>query len=297
LNGDLNGDLTPDPLRGTDEMPGSVPLRSDVFAANRARGRVAFTVTTGPGGSRRGRVHESGALRVRFPNGNRHAALDAVLVNTAGGMAGGDRFAIDIDVDAGAQLTVTTAAAEKIYRSLGPDTDVVVKLAVGPGGALKWLPQETILFDRIRLRRTTDVTLAGDARLLLAEAAVFGRSAMGEAVTEGLFLDRRRIRVDGTLVLAECNRLDGEIAERLARRAVAKGGVGVASVIKWPGSETDAEAVRAVQDDFFGEVGVSAWNGLAAARLVAPDGAALRRDLAAVLTALDAGPLPRLWLN
>jgi urease accessory protein len=278
-------------------MLGSAPSRSDVFAGNRARGCVAFTVAAGPGGSRRGRVHEKGSLRVRFPNGNLQTALDAVLVNTAGGMTGGDRFDIEINVGAAASLTLTTAAAEKIYRSLGPDTEIDVKLAVGSGGTLKWLPQETILFDQIRLRRSIDITLARDAKLLLAEATVFGRSAMGETVTEGLFFDRRRVRVDGTLVFAECNRLDGEIAQRLAQRAIAKGGVGIASVIKVPGNEADTEAVRAMQDGFAGEVGVSAWNGLAVARLVAPDGAALRRDLAAVLTALDGGPLPRLWLN
>jgi urease accessory protein len=278
-------------------MAGSAPLRSEIFAGNRAVGRVAFTVAAGPGGSRRRRVHEAGSLRVRFPNGSNAATLDAVIVNTAGGMTGGDRFDIDIDVGAAASLTLTTAAAEKIYRSLGPDTAIGVKLAVGPGGALKWLPQETILFDQVRLRRSIDISLAGDAKLLLAEATIFGRSAMGEAVAEGLFSDRRRIRVDGALVFAECNRLDGKIAERLAGRAIAKGGVGVASVIKAPGNEADAEAVRAVQDSCAGEVGVSVWSGIAVARLVAPDGAALRRDLVAVLKALDAGPLPRLWLN
>src|ERR1700690_2471803 len=117
-------------------MPGSAPLRSDVFAANRALGRVAFTVTAGAGGSRRGRVHEAGSLRVRFPNGNSLAALDAVIVNTGGGMTGGDRFDVDIKVGTGARLSVTTAAAEKIYRSLGPDTDIGVTLDVGSGGAL-----------------------------------------------------------------------------------------------------------------------------------------------------------------
>jgi urease accessory protein len=277
-------------------MLGSAPLSNEVFAGNRAVGRIAFTVAAAPGGSRRQRVHESGSLRVRFPNGSNAATLDAVLVNTAGGMTGGDRFDIDIGVGAAAQLTVTTAAAEKIYRSLGPDAGIDVTLAVGPGGTLRWLPQETILFDQVRLRRSIDVTLASDAKLLLAEATVFGRSAMGETVAEGLFFDRRRIHIDGALVFAECNRLDGAIAQRLAQRAIAQGGVGIASVIKAPGDAADAEAVRAVQN-FVGEVGISAWNGLAVARLVAPDGAALRRDLAAVLTALDAGPLPRLWLN
>jgi urease accessory protein len=273
------------------------PLRHEIFAGNRAVGRVAFTVASTRDVSRRGRVHESGSLRVRFPNGNSRAALEAVIVNTGGGMTGGDRFDVDIKVGAGARLSVTTAAAEKIYRSLGPDTDIGVKLDVGPGGALAWLPQETIVFDQARLRRSIDIELARDANLLLAEAAVFGRSAMGEAVVQGHFFDRWRLRVGGALVFAETLRLDGDIAQRLAQRVITSGGVAVASVIKCPGNDSDAAAVRAVQDRFAGEVGVSSWNGLVAARLVASDGAALRHDLVAVLTALDAAPLPRLWLN
>jgi urease accessory protein len=278
-------------------MLDSTPLRNEIFAGNRAVGRIAFTVAAGPGGSRRGRVHEAGAVRVRFPNGNSLATLEAVIVNTAGGMTGGDHFDIDINVGAGARLTVTTAAAEKIYRSLGPDTDIGIKLDVGPGGSLAWLPQETIVFDQARLRRKIDIELARDANLLLAEATVFGRSSMGETVLQGHFFDRWRVRVDGALVFAETLRLDGDIAQRLAQRAITGGGVAVASVIKYPGNDADAAAVRTMQDHFAGEVGVSAWNGLAVARLVAPDGAALRRDLVAVLTALDAAPLPRLWLN
>jgi len=278
-------------------MPMGAPLRNEIFAGNRAVGRVAFTVAAGPGGSRRQRVHEAGSLRVRFPNGPSHATLDAVIVNTAGGMTGGDRFAIDVKIGSGAELTVTTAAAEKIYRSLGPDTEIAIRLDVAPGGTLKWLPQETIVFDQVRLRRTIDVDLARDANLLLAEATVFGRSAMGEVVTEGCVFDRWRVRVGGALVLAETLRLDDKIARRLAQRAVAADGVAVASIIKIPGSDDDAAAVRAMQDRFAGEVGISAWNGLAMARLVAPDGAALRRDLVAVLTALGGAPLPRLWLN
>jgi urease accessory protein len=280
-----------------DPMLGSASLRNEIFAGNRAVGRVAFTVAAAPGGSRRGRVHEAGSLRVRFPNGSSETTLDAVIVNTAGGMTGGDRFGIDIAVGAGARLSVTTAAAEKIYRSLGPDTEIVITLDVAPGGALAWLPQETIVFDQVRLRRSIDVALARDANLVLAEAAVFGRLAMGEAVIQGSFFDRWRVRVGGALVFAETLRLDGAIAQGLAKRAVANGGVAVASVIKYPGSDADAAAARALQEDFAGEVGVSAWNGFAVARLVATNGAALRRDLVAVLTAFNAAPLPRLWLN
>jgi len=273
------------------------PLRDEIFAGNRAVGRIAFTVAAAPGGSRRGRVHEAGSLRVRFPNGQSQAALDAVIVNTAGGMTGGDRFTIDIQVGAGATLTVTTAAAEKIYRSLGLDTEIAIKLDVAPGGTLKWLPQETIVFDGVRLRRAIDVDLARDTNLLLAEACVFGRSAMGEVVTDGSIFDRWRVRAGGAFVLAETLRLDDKIAQRLAQRATAAESIAVASVIKIPGSDDDAAAVRTLQEQFVGEVGVSAWNGLAMARLVAADGAALRRDLVAVLTALGGAPLPRLMLN
>jgi len=277
-------------------MMGAV-LRDEIFAGNRAVGRIAFTVAAAPGGSRRGRVHEAGSLRVRFPNGQSQAALDAVIVNTAGGMTGGDRFTIDIQVGAGATLTVTTAAAEKIYRSLGPDTEIAIKLGVAPGGSLRWLPQETIVFDGVRLRRAIDVDLARDTNLLLAEACVFGRSAMGEVVTDGSIFDRWRVRAGGAFVLAETLRLDDKIAQRLAQRATAAESIAVASVIKIPGSDDDAAAVRTLQEQFAGEVGVSAWNGLAMARLVAADGAALRRDLVAVLTALGGAPLPRLMLN
>jgi urease accessory protein len=275
----------------------SAPAHNEIFAGNRAFGRIAFSVAAAAGGSRRQRVHEAGALRVRFPNVAGKDSLDAVIVNTAGGMTGGDRFAIDIAVEADARLTVTTAAAEKVYRSLGPDTRIEVNLDVGRDAALAWLPQATILFDRVRLRRSIDVDVAPGARLLLAEGIVFGRSAMGETVMQGHFADHWRVRRDGKLAFAESLRLDGAIARRLAERAVAAGGVAVASVLKLPGDESDVAAVRAMASDFAGEVGVSTWNGLAVARLVAPDGAALHHDLIGVLTALSDAPLPRLWLN
>jgi urease accessory protein len=271
--------------------------REATFAGNRAVGRIAVSVSAASGTSRRMRVHEAGSLRVRFPNVDRGDALEAVIINTGGGMTGGDRFKIDIDVGVDARLMVTTAAAEKIYRSLGADCHIDVKLKVAAGGSLAWLPQETILFDRLRLRRSIDAELGTGASLLFAEATVFGRFAMGETVSTGCLFDRRRVRLEGKLAFAETIGLDGNIKQRLAERAVAAENVAVASVLKIPGDELAVTAVRAMQQEFSGEVGVSAWNGLVAARLVAADGAALRRDLTMVLTALGAGPLPRLWLN
>ena len=264
-----------------------------VFAANRSIGRIALSVAADGATTRRRTVYEDGPLRVRFPNGSPRA-LEAMIVNTAGGIAGGDRHDLDIRVEDGAELDVTTAAAEKIYRALGPAAEISVKLAVGDRARLSWMPQETILFDRARLARRIEADLAPGACLVMAEAVVFGRSAMGETVEEGVFTDRWRVRRDGRLIFAETIRLEGEVARMLREPAVAAGGVAIATVLAVPGDQDMVERVRA--QTFCGEVGASAWNGLAMARLCAKDGAGLRRDLAAVMTAMG-GTLPRLWLN
>jgi urease accessory protein len=267
----------------------------DIFAANRAVGEIALAVESTSSGSRRTRSREAGSLRVRFP-GSAHG-LEAVIINTAGGAAGGDRYALDVAVGEGASLTVTSAAAEKVYRSLGPRTEVAIRLRVAEGGSLAWVPQETILFDRSRLDRSIDVDLAEGASLLLAEALVFGRSAMGEAVEHGHVRDRWRVRRGGRLIVAEGLRLDGDIASQLDERAVAAKGAAVATVLKVPCAEAAIAPVRALDGQFAGEVGISAWNGFAVARLCARDGAALRHDLIAVLAAFGGHALPRLWLN
>ena len=262
------------------------------FAANRAVGRIALAVQARAGMTRRARVREEGSLRVRFP-GPASAELEAVIVNTAGGVAGGDRFALDVTVEPGARL----AAAEKVYRTLEPDATIDVRLAVGASSSLAWLPQETILFNQARLTRTVDIDLAEDARLLLAEAIVFGRSGMGEAVDDAGVFDRWRLHREGRLIHVEAMRLDGAVAAKLAQPAIAKGGVAVATVLIVPADEAVADSIRGLDDRFRGEVGVSAWDGLAIVRLCAADGAALRHDLIAVLTAVHTGSLPRLWLN
>jgi urease accessory protein len=267
----------------------------DIFAANRARGVITLAAEALAGVTRRTLVREEGSLRVRFP-GPLAPALQAVIVNTAGGTAGGDRYDIACHAGVGADLTVSTAAAEKIYRSIGADAEVSIELNVEAGGALAWLPQETIFFDNARLSRRIEVTLAEDASVLMAEAIVFGRSAMGEAVRTGSFIDRWRVQRGGKLVFAETVRLDGKIAARLAEPAVAGGNIALATVLIAPGSDGQVEAIRAKGDQFRGEVGASAWNGFVLARLCAPDGAMLRHDLVAVLSVVGRATLPRLWL-
>src|SRR5262245_7423476 len=265
----------------------------DIFAANRATGLIDLTVGVRAGKTVRAHVHENGSLRVRFPNVFADP-LETVIINTGGGMTGGDEFAIRLELGAGASLLAGTAAAEKIYRSTGPDTAIAIGIEAAPGSRCLWLPQETILFNQARLSRRIDVNLAGDASLLMAEAVVFGRSAMGETVVDGRLVDRWRVRRDGRLMFAETVRLDGAISEQLAQAAVAAGGIAIATILTTPADEAGIAALREIR--FHGEVGLSAWNGIALVRLCAPDGTTLRQDLLTLLSALSA-QVPRPWLQ
>jgi urease accessory protein len=257
---------------------------------------VRFDVRQAEGMTRRGQLHESGSLRVRFPSPEAEG-LSAVFVNTAGGVAGGDRFDIDITAGEGTRLAVTTAAAEKIYRAAGPAARIDIALKAAAGAHLAWLPQETILFDRARMLRSIDIDLAASASLLLCEIVVFGRSAMGERMLQGEFVDRWRVRRGGRLVFAETIRLDGDIGAKLARPAIAKGGVAIGTALIVPGDEALVERIRELANSFGGEVGISAWNGFAMARFCAQDAARLRADMMAVLGRASGAALPRLWLN
>jgi len=266
------------------------------FAANRAQGAVKFAVRLRDGVTRRGDLHESGSLRVRFPSPEAEG-LSGVFVNTAGGIAGGDRFEIDITAGEGARLTLTTAAAEKVYRASGPAAQLNIALKAEAGSHLAWLPQETILFDRARISRRIDIELAENASLLLCEIVVFGRAAMGERMLHGEFVDRWRMRRGGRLVFAETIRLDGDIGGKLARPAIANGGVAIGTALIVPGDEALVDRIRQAAESFGGEVGISAWNGFAMARFCAQDAARLRADMMSVLGSASGLALPRLWLN
>jgi urease accessory protein len=269
---------------------------SAIFAANRAQGAVRFDVRREDGVTRRGSLHESGSLRVRFPSPE-DEGLSAVFVNTAGGVAGGDHFNIAIAAGEGARLTLTTAAAEKVYRAPAAPARLDISLKAEAGAHLAWLPQETILFDRAKISRRIDIDLAEGASLLLCEIVVFGRAAMGERMQGGEFVDRWRLRRGGKLEFAETIRLDGNSGAKLARPAVAKGGAAIGTALIVPGDEAVVERIREAADTFGGEVGISCWNGFAMARFCAQDAARLRADMMTVLGRASPSPLPRLWLN
>lgn len=242
---------------------------------------------------------ESGGYRARFPTAY-DERCEAVLINTAGGMAGGDRALTQIALDAGAQATVTTQAAEKIYRSQGNDTRVETRVEVGAGATLAWLPQETILFSGARLERSLEVDLAADAGFTAAETLYFGRAAMGESLVRGHLRDRWRIRRDGRLVFAEDLRLGGAIDATLGRKAIGQGARAVATVFAaGPGQPEKLGEIRdllAGDPAFAGvEAGAGTLDGFLLIRLLSADAQALRRALVILLGQVTGRALPRTW--
>ncbi|WP_230531522.1 urease accessory protein UreD [Microvirga roseola] len=264
----------------------------------RAVGRVAFSAMSLDRRTRPVRIEESGSMRIRLPRGE-GAGLDAVLVNTAGGIACGDRFSIEIEAQTGASVTVATPAAEKVYRSDGPVAELFVDLRLHAGAQLDWLPQETLLFDRARLARRLDVTMPEDARLTLFEAVVFGRAARAEWVMEGFFEDRWRIRRGGRLIYADTLRLEGPVADLLERPSVGKGARALATLIHVaPDAEARLEQAREQLVPVPGcDAAAGAWNGLLAVRFCAVSIEALRAAACPFLVSFRGEPLPRVWLS
>ncbi len=254
---------------------------------------MCLRIASEAGRSRLDRCYQRGSMKVRFPRQYDTNVPEAVLLNTAGGITGGDRFSVKTEVAAGGALTLTSQAAERIYRSPGGEGRVDVALTVGGGARLDWLPQETILFDGGRLARTLDVAMEADAELVLCEAVILGRAAHGETVREGLVRDRWRIRRGGRLVYADYLNLHGDrgldgTATLAGKRAFAT------FLVVAAGAEKRADAVRAALDGCPATAGASAWDGMLAARIVADDGAALRKS---IITLCDAAAirLPRAW--
>jgi urease accessory protein len=241
-------------------------------------------------------LHQAGAARVRFPNPDEGAPPEAVLLNTAGGLTGGDRIDQGLGLGEGAQATVTTAAAEKIYRASDGDASIRVKLRLGAGASLAWLPQPTILFDQSRLDRRTEVELAGDARLLAVEMLVFGRMAMGEDVHRGAVRDAWRVRRDGSLAWADTFRVEGAVAAAFDRPGTLAGARAAGMILyAAPDAATRLDQARALLQSAGGKAGASTWNGVLIVRALAPDAHTLQRVVAPLAETLSGRALPRVW--
>lgn len=264
------------------------------LARLRATGGVSLAFGVSGGDTRLVDLEERGGYRAKFPRGE--IGAEAVFINTGGGMLGGDRYRFDVAIGDGAAATVASQSAERVYRALDAPTETVVTLRVGKGGSLAWLPQETILFDGARLSRRIDVDLAPTATLLMAEAVVFGRGAMGERVRDGSLRDRWSVHRDGVIVFAEAASLSNDVDQQMDRAAVGGGARVMATLVYVaPDAEERRDGVRDALGTLRGRAAISAWNGLLTTRFLAPDLASLRGDLVRVATCLARRPMPRVW--
>ncbi len=283
------------PLTKPSPGPSAGPSAGNGPRAQRARGRVG--IGFGAAGLRR--LRQQGCARCLLPRihaGDAHA----VVINTAGGLTGGDRFEVEAELDEAARLVLTTQAAERIYRSAGGRAEVTNRLSLAPGARIAWLPQETILFDRAALERRLEVDLAPDARFLGLEMLALGRRASGEAVSQAHLTDHWRIRRAGRLIHAEALRLTGDIGTVAPRAGLLDGARALAVlVLVAPQAEALLEPVRALLPGASGDGGLraaaSAWEGRLVVRLLAEDLRPLKAALGRLLEGLPGGAVPRVW--
>jgi urease accessory protein len=274
--------------------------RSDGVALQRATGSLRIAFKRRDAGTALDALYQRGCLKARLPRPEPGDWPVAVTLNSSGGVAGGDHLDTAIDLAAGTRATITAQAAERFYRALpgGGPAVVRTRVTVGAGAMVEWLPQETILFDRCALDRRLELDLAADARFLGIEMLVFGRTAMGETVQTGSLHDLIQLRREGRLVWQDAIRLDGAIDATLRRPAIANGARAVATVLyAGPDAGDHLETLRAALPTLPAtESACSAWNGLLLTRVLAAEGAALRRAVVAILEVLrDGRGMPRVW--
>ena len=267
------------------------------IAAQRVAARGELGLLHADGRTRIDRLYQEGAAKIRMPR-TIGDPFEAVLINTAGGLTGGDRLDWSISVGAAASATVTTQTCEKIYRAASGIARVGCRMSVAGGGRLAWLPQETIVFDNSAFRRTIDVDLAANAEALIVEATVLGRRAMGESVQRASFGDRWRVRREGRLVHAEEFAIGPDAGKQVAAPPALGSASCVATVLVLAeDAERQLDAVRAIIGD---AGGASAWtvagSGKLLARLVADDSYQLRQRLIPLIELLNGrAGLPKVW--
>jgi urease accessory protein len=264
-------------------------------------------------------LYQRAPCRVLFPTTEAGEPLQAVLLTTSGGLTGGDRTRVSVSVEPSARATLTTQAAEKIYRALPNTGDAVVQveMQVGDGAWAEWLAQETIVFEGSRLRRLFAADVAATGQLLAVESIVFGRTAMGETFNSGMLHDAWRISRGGRLIWADALHLDGlhpdgphldgpHLDGDIRRlRAMPFGfGTSVAcSTILYAGADAPQQlaTARRLLSDCALSCGATSLDGIMLVRIMADDASELRaavmKLIAGIRQAAAALPaqLPRLW--
>lgn len=271
----------------------TLPAKSST-RMQRAVGRGRLKTKTRSGKTHIADLFQEGCSKIRLPH-THSPALEAVLINTSGGLTGGDKLDWHIEATENANLTLTTQACERIYKSTGDDARVTTHLKVGKDAHIDWLPQETILFEQSRLNRSMQIELAEGASFTGIEAILLGREAMGEAARSAILSDRWDIRRNGRLLHVEANKLSATDLERDALSLLAGNNAFATIVHISELAETKLTAVRdLISDD--AKAAVSAIGERLIVRVLAPSGLALRRTITPIIAYLSgAGSLPRLW--
>jgi urease accessory protein len=249
-------------------------------------------------------LYQRAPCRVLFPTTEPDEPVQAVLLTTSGGLTGGDRTRVAASIEPHARATITTQAAEKIYRALPNSGDAIVKveMQVGDGAWAEWLAQETIVFDASRLRRLFTAEVAPTGKLLAVESIVFGRTAMGENFNNGMLHDSWRISRGGRLIWADALHLDGDL-KRL-RTAPFGFGTSVACAtlvyVAADASQQLGEARRLLSGCPM-PCGATSLDGIMVVRIMADDASELRvavmKLIAGIRSAAASLParLPRVW--
>ena len=240
-------------------------------------------------------LSQSGSAKALLPR-SYGPAPEIVFLNTSGGLTSGDTLDYRVDLGPATRAVATTQTAERAYRADGIAARARVVLAVGAGGMLDWLPQETILFDGAKLDRETVVDLAEGASFLGLETIVLGRAAMGETLGRLHLFDRRIIRRNGRIEVFDPFRLDDASLARASALALLQGARAVAVLIlSAPGAEDQLAALRAALTEPDVTAAASALPGRIILRAHAPDAWPLRRQMARLIDTLRPGALPRVW--
>jgi urease accessory protein len=221
--------------------------------------------------------------------------MEAVIINTAGGITGGDEFANQITANDHAKISVTTQAAERIYRS--PDFtlgSMQTRLYAKPNAQLYWLPQETILFEGSRLYRRLEAEVAEDSKFLMVEPLIFGREASGESLKSCHLDDSVCITTGKKPIYIDRIKLSGDITSILKRPAVANGGRAMASIVLVdPRAKETLAGINGLLPSSSGASLLA--DNILVVRLLCADSFILRNALLPILKHLTHNAIPKNW--
>jgi urease accessory protein len=284
------------------EMPVRRIENSSDRALQRAEGTCRIVADGAAHGTRIMDLYQKSPIRVLFPRTGEDRVQEAVLVNTSGGVAGGDSLESTVTALSGAAIAVTTQAAEKIYRALDQSARISTKLNVGNGAKLAWLPQETIIFNGARLCRRTEIEISPGSELLALECLVLGRAARDEKLSSGAIIDAWQVSKTGRLQWGETFRLTGDIFSQLSRKALLQDSKALATLIYFgPDLGERLQLIRTQSISFDCQCGATLVGGMVVARLAARSSFELKAALRNLLQGLGKesapGPfrVPKMW--